>query len=203
MCFGDSNTYGENPNGLARFPYNVRWTGRLQSLLGSEYHIIEEGLNGRTISMDDNVGVNKNGKKHIEILLTTHTPLDLVVIMLGTNDLKVRFSLTARDIAYAMNDLIQKVLGFTQRETGKAPKVLVVAPSFVREETVAGESFGNQRKKSEDLTKWYEEIAKQNNVEFMTLLGEVEPSLQDGIHLTAESHEKVAELMLKKIKSII
>ena len=91
LCFGDSNTYGESPEGLGRYPRDERWPGILQTALGAEYLVIEEGLNGRTTVWEDEVEGDKSGKKHLPVCLASHAPLDLVILMLGANDLKRRF----------------------------------------------------------------------------------------------------------------
>ena len=91
LCFGDSNTWGWNPANKERFDENSRWTGILKNKLGENYDIIEEGLNGRTTVWDDPIEGYKNGKKHLPSCLESHRPLDIVVLMLGTNDLKSRF----------------------------------------------------------------------------------------------------------------
>lgn len=90
LCYGDSNTYGYNPvNGL-RYPQDVRWPGKLQSLLGNGYQIIEEGCNGRTTVFDDPLEGWKNGLDYLRPCLNSHKPVDIVILMLGSNDLKKR-----------------------------------------------------------------------------------------------------------------
>ena len=97
LCYGDSNTWGYNPSTKERYDRYERWTGILQFTLGDEYHVIEEGLNGRTTVWDEPIeGEYKNGKTYLVSCLESHKPLDLVIIMLGTNDLKKRFSVTPR-----------------------------------------------------------------------------------------------------------
>ena len=99
MCFGDSNTWGYDPATRTRHAYEDRWTSVLQSSLGDDYRIVAEGLNGRTATFDDPVEGDRNGRRHLHILLDSHAPLDLVIVMLGTNDLKKRFSAPPCDIA--------------------------------------------------------------------------------------------------------
>lgn len=94
LCYGDSNTYGLMPDSPDRYPRDVRWTGILQKKLGEDYYVIEEGLSGRTTLWDDPIEEHKNGKKYLLPCLDSHKPVDLVILMLGTNDLKTRFSLT-------------------------------------------------------------------------------------------------------------
>ena len=110
LCFGDSNTFGRksvsfNPEETPivfsqdRFQQNERWTGVMANKLGKDYYVIEEGLCGRTTVLDDPVGgEHRNGKKYLLPCLESHAPLDLVILMLGTNDLKVKFSMSAYDI---------------------------------------------------------------------------------------------------------
>ena len=109
LCYGDSNTWGYNPITKERYEKDERWTGVLQNALGNDYHVIEEGLNGRTTVWDDPIEGFKNGKTYLIPCLETHKPLDLVIIMLGTNDLKKRFSLSAYDIAQGAGVLIDVV----------------------------------------------------------------------------------------------
>lgn len=94
LCYGDSNTWGYDAETKNRFPPDVRWTGILKRTLGEGYHVIEEGLNGRTTVWDDPIEGYKNGREYLIPCLESHRPLDLVIIMLGTNNLKKRFSLT-------------------------------------------------------------------------------------------------------------
>ncbi|MGA2640810.1 MAG: GDSL-type esterase/lipase family protein, partial [Spirochaetia bacterium] len=99
LCFGDSNTWGYDPVTQGRFPGDVRWTGVLQAALGPGFRVIEEGLNGRTTVWEDPVEGDKMGKRHLPPCLESQAPLDLVVLMLGTNDTKERYSAPPADIA--------------------------------------------------------------------------------------------------------
>ena len=92
LCYGDSNTWGYDPVNACRYDRNIRWPGVLQKELGQAYYVKEEGLCGRTTVWDDPVEGHKNGLKQLTPILHSHCPLDLVVIMLGTNDLKMRYS---------------------------------------------------------------------------------------------------------------
>ena len=109
LCFGDSLTWGFNPHDCSRFDDDIRWTGVLQKLLGDEYKVIEEGQNGRTIAVDDPVEGEKNGLTYLIPCLDSHMPLDAMIVMLGTNDLKVRFGFTPKDIADEMDRFLGKV----------------------------------------------------------------------------------------------
>jgi len=101
LCYGDSNTWGYDPATRRRFAPDFRWTGVLANRLGPDHLVIEEGLNGRTTRWDDPIEPGRNGLALLRPCLDTHEPLDLVIVMLGTNDLKRRFNVTASDIARA------------------------------------------------------------------------------------------------------
>ena len=94
LCYGDSNTWGYIGGTGERFAPEVRWPGVLQAALGGAYRVIEEGLNGRTTVFDDSIEEGRNGETYLRPCLQTHAPIDLVILMLGTNDLKRRFSLS-------------------------------------------------------------------------------------------------------------
>src|SRR3990172_7397939 len=116
LCYGDSNTWGYDPTTQDRFPRQVRWTGVLAQELGPEYYVIEEGLSGRTTVWDDPVeGLHKNGRTYLLPCLESHQPIDLILLMLGTNDLKMRFSVPAADIAASVGVLVDVIQNNTAR----------------------------------------------------------------------------------------
>jgi lysophospholipase L1-like esterase len=88
LCFGDSNTWGYSPTSTERYCVDKCWGNILGRTLGKDYHIIEEGLNGRTIASQLPERNDLSGKECIVMLLESHRPLGLVIIMLGTNDLQ-------------------------------------------------------------------------------------------------------------------
>lgn len=127
LCFGDSNTFGTNPAG-GRWPWEQRWTGLLQNELGSSYRIIEDGCGGRTTGLDDPIEGDRNGLRHLGVSLHSHRPLDLVILMLGTNDMKHRFSLLPIDIAHSAARLGELVQSYPYGPAYPVPKVLLVSP---------------------------------------------------------------------------
>ena len=128
LCYGDSNTWGYDPVSADRHPYERRWTTVLQRVLGEDYLVIPEGLNGRTTVWDDPIELHKSGSTYLPPCLESHKPVDLVVIMLGTNDLKMRFGLPAVDIAAGAGVLVDLVGRSACGPGGAAPKVLVLVP---------------------------------------------------------------------------
>ena len=128
LCFGDSNTWGARADGNGRYDEETRWTCRLQDLLGSDYTVVEEGHNGRTTVWDDPVENRMAGITYLWPCLESQSPLDLVIIMLGTNDLKPRFGVQAHDIAQSAGRLVDMVQKSSFGPDNKAPKVLLVSP---------------------------------------------------------------------------
>src|SRR6056297_2207238 len=111
LCYGDSNTWGYVPLTGERYDETVRWTMLLQEKLGGDYKIIEEGLNGRTTVLDDPLEPGRNGLTYLGPCVQSQSPLDLVVLMLGTNDLKRRFSLAPEEIAMGLEKLVLAIAG--------------------------------------------------------------------------------------------
>ena len=129
LCFGDSNTWGYDPLTRERFDRDIRWPGVLRNELGEDYLVLEEGLNGRTTIWGDPIdGAHKNGSRYLLPCLESHAPLDLVVIMLGTNDLKRRFGVPAEDIARGAARLVGIARQSMCGPRCDAPQVLLVAP---------------------------------------------------------------------------
>ena len=206
LCYGDSNTYGLRSDLVSRYPRNVRWTGILQEKLGSEYYIIEEGLGGRTTVWDDPVEDYKNGKKYLLPCLDSHKPLDLVVIMLGTNDLKSRFSVTPFDIGVSMENLVKTVLKSDSGVDFEPPKILLVTPvpiHSVNRPMDLDQMIPDMENRSKALSNYYEDIAKRYDLAYLDPAGKVEVNEIDGIHYTEKGHAQIAELMEKKIKEIL
>ena len=164
LCFGDSNTWGCKPietlGVIERFDPDTRWTGILSLRLGAGYQVIEEGLNARTTVHDDPIdGAHKNAKPYLQPCLESHVPLDLVVIMLGTNDLKSRFSLSAFDIASGIKPLLEIVAAIAPKNGGVKPHALVIAPPPLSRLSLLANMFDGGREKSAQLAPYYEAIA--------------------------------------------
>ena len=133
LCFGDSLTWGYDPDTRTRFPSPSRWPMVLQELLGENWTVIEEGQSGRTIATEDPAEGEKNGLKYIGPCLESHTPLDLVILMLGSNDCKRKFSYSSMDIAGEMQILLEKILAYlhaTPEESAEFYSQLIPARLF-------------------------------------------------------------------------
>jgi lysophospholipase L1-like esterase len=213
LCYGDSNTWGFDPLTRERYERGERWTGVLQSTLGRDYHVIEEGLNGRTTVWDDPVGCYRvtaqgnapdtslNGKTYLIPCLQSHKPLDLVIIMLGTNDLKKRFSLSAFDIAQGASVLADIVIKSLCGRGGNSPKVLLLAPPPLGKLTdYNNEQFEGGVEKSKRLSKHYLAVAEEHGCEFFDASTVIRSSDIDGIHLKRKDHEALGRAVAKIVK---
>lgn len=203
LCYGDSNTWGDPPDSDVRYSPNIRWTGILQEKLGNDFDIIEEGLCGRTTAVDDPKEDGRNGKTYLKPCIETQNPLDLVILMLGTNDLKERFNLIAKEIANNNEGLIKIIKEIGKLRDNAIPQILLISPALVNEHADKPlEGMNGAEEKSKQFSKYYKEVAERQNCEFLDISQYVQPSIKDGCHFDPESHAKVAETLEKKIVSI-
>jgi lysophospholipase L1-like esterase len=192
LCYGDSNTWGYEPATAARYAPDVRWPGILQKELGDTYVVIEEGLCGRTTVWDDPIEGYKNGRAYLTPCLDSHKPLDLVIIMLGTNDLKVRFSLPASDIAKGAGVLVDVVHQSSAGHGDKAPPVLLLAPpptTTPQEKWL--ESLGDAAERSKGFSARYAAVAQEKGCRYFDTATVIRTSPIDGVHLEAREHRKL------------
>lgn len=215
LCFGDSNTWGFVPtnnyqnNIKKRYPRNIRWPGRLQQLLGDDFHIIEEGLNGRTTDLEYPFPPDRNGARYLSPCLYSHAPLDLVILALGGNDLKSYFSKTVENVCDSIAKLIDMIqLSDYGPNMQGAPKVLLlsqVIPLPIAETFKAenGEPlFIDLIQKAEKLLPLYKNLALQKQCDFLDVSNNVKPSSIDGVHMDDQAHLLCAEYVAKKIKTM-
>ena len=190
VCYGDSNTHGVHPVTRDRFPRDIRWPGVLATDVADIAVVVEEGLNGRTTLWDDPFMDGRNGQPYLLPCLRSHEPVDLVVVMLGTNDLKTTFGRPAHEIALGVGRLAELALGSGTGPGGAAPEVLLVAPPRLGELTDRSElwGFGDARLKSEALPRLYRNAAELKGVPFLDAAAIVEADPADGVHLGEDAH---------------
>ncbi len=203
LCYGDSTTWGYDPETEMRFPPDARWTGVLARELGSDYRVIEEGLNGRTTVWDDPIEGYKNGKEYLVPCLETHKPLDLVVLMLGTNDLKHRFSLTAFDIASGVSVLVEIIQASAAGPDDTPPDLLLIAPPPIGKLSDFDEMFEDAEPKSQKLGKYYAQVAETYSCHFLDASQVIVSSDLDGIHFEAGEHRKLGVAVAECLKKIL
>ncbi|MBO7452324.1 MAG: SGNH/GDSL hydrolase family protein [Clostridiales bacterium] len=205
LCFGDSLTWGYDPVKRCRMEDNERWTGVLQQLLGDEYKVIEEGQNGRTIAVDDPAEGEKNGLKYIIPCIESQSPLDIMIVMLGSNDHKLKFGFCAMDIAGEMQIFLEKVQTHNRYRMGGNMKILLIAPP-----TLGGKAYGTWLDEcfdfkrtpsiSKDIPSWYEKLSSMYDCEYLDASKIVEPSEADGVHLEADQQIKLGKAIYEKLK---
>lgn len=203
LCYGDSNTWGYVPSTAQRYAIDERWTGVLRQQLGKGYLIIEEGLNGRTTVWDDPIEGYKNGKEYLIPCLQTHKPIDLVVIMLGTNDLKMRFSVPAYDIANGAGVLADIVKKSDAGPDEGPPKVLLMAPPPVAKLTEFAEMFEGAEAKSTRFSEHYRRVAEEHECDFFDTAEVIVSSDIDGIHFEAGEHQKLGNAIADQVRRIL
>ena len=207
LCYGDSNTWGCIPiktfDDVPRYDIHTRWPGVLRDTLGEGYWVIEEGLGGRTTVWDDPLSPNRNGHHYLLPCLETHQPLDLVVLMLGTNDLKHRFGKSPYDIASGAGFLVDAIRVTPTGPNGAAPDVLLVCPPPTNMlPPLFADMFDGGYEKSRQLVPYYQQVADHYGVHFLNAGDYIESSPVDGIHFEAEAHKALGEAVAGKVRAI-
>lgn len=207
LCYGDSNTYGFDPSSGLRYPFEVRWTGRLQRILGASCRVIEEGCNGRTTLYDDPYESWKNGSYHLKPCLNSHKPIDIVVFMLGTNDLKYYFHATAEKIAENAERSVETIQTFTEKKQGYQPAIILVSPPEIGEgitdSPFKGAFTADAVAESKRFPVYYKRAAERRDCIYFNAAQYIQPSQEDSLHLTPEAHAVLAEELGRVIRSFI
>jgi lysophospholipase L1-like esterase len=203
LCYGDSNTWGYNPVTQGRYGKHERWPGQLRLALGDDYDIIEEGLGGRTTVWDDPIEGYRNGYDYLVPCLDSHKPLDLVIISLGVNDLKKRFSLSAYDIAEGVGVLVQVVQKSNAGPMNGTPQILILAPPPLGKLTAYAEMFEDAQAKSQGLAAHYARVAEELGCSSFDMSTVVAPSDLDGVHFEKSEHAKLGQAVANCVKEIL
>jgi lysophospholipase L1-like esterase len=209
VCFGDSNTWGAKPlqgpkfDILRRYDIRQRWPGVLRNELGDEYWVIEEGLCARTSVYTDPLEPYKCGRDYLVPCIQSHTPVDLVIIMLGTNDLKKRFSLSAYDIAKGISLLAEMVQKINYPPDCPMPQILLIAPPPIREIGKFQEIFSGGAEKSLKFGAYYADIAATFGCHFIDAGKIISSSSDDGIHFDIGEHIKLGKAVAEKVRDIL
>jgi lysophospholipase L1-like esterase len=203
VAFGDSNTWGYEPGVGARLGPQARWTGVMQLELGPAWRVIEEGLNGRTTVFDDPIEPDRRGSDYLPPCLRSHAPLDLLIIGLGCNDLKQRFSASAGDIANGTERLIQMARAEPVGPRGASPVIILLAPPPLGRLTDFAEMFAGGVEKSKLLAARYRAVAERNSVGFVDAGEFVVCSDRDGIHFEADQHAILGRAMAAAARMVL
>ncbi len=207
LCYGDSNTWGcipvQGPEPAARFPPEKRWPGVLRRELGDGYWVVEAGLSGRTTVWDDPLEPHRNGRELLLPTLLTHQPLDLVVIMLGTNDLKRRLGGSAGEIATGAGMLVDVVDASGCGPEGAPPQTLLICPPPVLEVDPLEDEFEGATEKSRRLAERYAATAAARSCAFLDAGSVISSSEVDGIHLDEPEHERLGIAVAERVRPLL
>ena len=206
VCFGDSNTWGYDAISKSRYLESIRWPKLLANMLGDDFEIIEEGLPGRTSTINDPLFEGLNALDYIYPCLMSHAPLHMVIIMLGTNDTKERFNLTSYNIAQAISRLSLRAKSIPAGFKNDFVNVLVVAPPPIGADYINSEigvSMGkNCDIKSFEMSRHLRVLLKLQNTNFLDTKGLVEMNDVDFMHLSKKGHSDLASLIFSKLKDL-
>lgn len=206
LCYGDSNTYGQTTADTPDERYGPleRWPGVMREGLGPGWLVIEEGLSGRTTVSDDPIeGKDKNGRRYLRPCIMSHKPLDVVILMLGTNDLKIRFNKPASEIAMGMAALVQDIKEMRAGVGLRVPEIMIVAPPPILENLKGWEAvFAGGREKSLQLAAEYERVADACEVHFFDAGAVSASSELDGFHLDRDNHRLLGLALAEAVISI-
>ena len=202
MCFGDSNTHGTPPivdvSRYDRFAKGIRWPTLLKAA-----EVIEEGLPGRVTAQDDPImGAHMNGQIGLKAALESHGPIDILIIMLSTNDVKARFNATAETVACGIASLLDIAQQPTLQTRHGSFKILLICPPPVVEVGVLKGEFYGANARSTALPKLLKPLAQARGVEFLDAGSEIQVSPIDGVHFEADAHSKLAAAVNLKLATM-
>jgi len=200
LCYGDSNTWGYAPGAGERFSWDRRWPGILQQSLGNTFNIIEAGLNGRTTAFDDPAKAGCNGLTSLGPVLESCPLLDMVILMLGTNDLKYHLGVSATETAQGIERLVEIIETHSTRATQDAPQILIVSPPGIHAGSLtSGPLFRGAMKKWREFPRLFAEVAHKKGCHFLDAAQFVNPSPVDGVHLDEQGHLRLAQVITRTL----
>ena len=206
LCYGDSNTYGFIPGSGGRYPKNVRYPGKLAMLLGEGYRVIEEGCNGRTALCNEEPVFFQAGTDYMRKCFEKNAPVDIVILMLGSNDLKSWLHLTAKEIAGNAGAVAGQILSFTKEIQGFSPKLILVSPPRIGTKIKTSPFYGEFTEDaigiSEEFPLYYKKEAEEKGCIFFDAAECVYPSDLDSLHLTEEGHAALAGEFCALVKKL-
>jgi len=206
LAFGDSLTWGFIAGTWERHPFDVRWPNVLAAGLHGKARVIEEGHNGRTTVFDDpTTGDDRNGARILPVLLSTHQPLDLVIILLGTNDIKFANRCRAFDASMGMGRLVQIVQTFPYQAWAPKPQVLIVAPPALvpTDDEWFNDLWGHAIEESKLFAKHYARVAEEMGVHFFDAGSVAKADKTDGGHLDADNTKATGTALVPVVKRIL
>lgn len=206
LAFGDSLTWGAVAGPRTRHPYDVRWPNVLAAGLNNKARVIEEGMNGRTTVFPDPTSTpDRNGAVALPILLMSHQPLDLLIILLGTNDIKYANRCRAFDASMGMTRLIEIAQKFIYNADYAPPQILIMSPPALvpTGDEWFNELWGHAIAESKLFARNYARVAQEMNVHFFDAGTVAVADKTDGGHLDAKNTKAIGEALVPVVKKIL
>ncbi|MGJ8528288.1 SGNH/GDSL hydrolase family protein [Maritalea sp.] len=206
LAFGDSLTWGANAATGGRHSFEDRWPNVLAEQLKGQVRVFAEGLNGRTTVFDDYaIATERNGAKALPSLLGTHEPLDLVIIMLGTNDMRSHICGNAAGSAMGINRLINIVKTFSYKPDHQVPEILVVSPPLVEkgQDHLFNDVMAGAIELSAEYAMQYERVCIKEEVSFFNAAPVTRLDPVDGVHLDAKNTRALGKALAPSVKKIL
>lgn len=200
LVYGDSQTWGTNPETKVRYDWPDRWPGALGEFLGEGWEVIEQGLRGRTTTAENPHTPGRNGRTMLPMLLESHAPLDVVILMLGTNDISRIIGRSAVDAAWGCAALIEIVRRSRCGPGGTSPKCILVAPPPIRQSH--GRMvllYDGREAESNRLSEAYEMVAKRFGADFFDAGDVVSASEADGVHPDRHANRKLGQHLAARV----
>jgi len=205
LCYGDSNTWGCSPVDSSRFDENTRWPMVMSSILGNDFLILEEGLNGRTVLNLSHDNFMLNGIEYIDSLIENHCPIDIFLLCLGLNDVFIFEEVTINEILNGIEKIIDIVNNHHNNKQGcNIPETVIMSPPMFNSNIEWAQFIELQINKLKELPAAYKRLSIEKNCRFFNTSAYVTGSAIDGSHLDAGSHillgKKIAEFILGRLK---
>jgi lysophospholipase L1-like esterase len=204
FCYGDSITWGFDPDTWARYEYADRWTSVLQDKLGDEYFVTVNALQGRTTAWEHPFLPLRNGRDHLMMLLESNAPLDLVIVMLGTNDIISMLKLSAEESSSGMLSLIRIIYQSLSGPDGKIPKIMIISPPVIGNLSGFMSLYYNSRKdESKKLADYHKTFSEQFGCSFINSNDFIKVCEPDGLHISRDSQKILGLKVAEEVKKIL
>jgi lysophospholipase L1-like esterase len=207
LAYGDSLTWGIVPGTRERLPFPARWPGVMESELaqaGRMVRVTEDSLNGRRTVWDDPFKPGRNGLTGLEQRIEAHSPLALVIVMLGINDFQSVHQYDVSHSAQGIGALVAAIRRAPIEPGMPTPDILVVAPPPAQESRgPMAWKFAGAASKSVGLADAYRQVATELNCHFLDAGLVVATSAIDGVHLDADQHLRLGRELAPIVGAIL
>jgi lysophospholipase L1-like esterase len=207
LVYADSLTWGIIPGTRRRWPHDQRWPGVMEFALNQpalQVRVIEDCLNGRRTVWDDPFKPGRNGLVGLEQRIEIHSPLAVVVVLLGTNDFQSVHPYNAWQSAQGLAALVRAIRRAPIEPGMPTPEVLLVAPPPIGEpKGPLASKFQGAAAKSVGLAEEYGRVAAEEGCHFFNAGTVTGSSAVDGVHLDAEQHAVLGRRIAEVVRPLL